>query len=89
MTTTERITAIDAALDAAYAVLQSGTGRGPLDVQYIQDPDGGQITFRKPTEVLDYIDRLRAERARLVDEQGAETDGVTAAGPVVLVRRRS
>lgn len=89
MTIAERITAIDAALDAAYAVLQTGTGRGPLDVQYIQDPDGGQISFRKPTDVLDYIDRLRAERARLVDEQNAETDGVTAAGPVIIVRRRT
>jgi len=88
LTTAERIAAIDAALDAVYTALSTGDGIGPLDVQYMQDPDGGQVTFRSRSEALEYVKALRAERAELVEEQAAEADSANESGPIILVRRR-
>lgn len=89
LTTAQQIAAIEAARDAAYTALENGTGFGPLSVQYVQDPDGGQTTFRDPEAILAYIDRLESKKAALVDRQEAEDAGITGtAGAFVLVRRR-
>lgn len=92
LTTAQRIAAVDAAIDAWYTALAANDGQAPLDVSYLQDPDGGQITFRKPQESLDYLQRLKAERQDLADRQTIEDAGGdpdVEEGPIVIVRRRT
>lgn len=88
LTTAQRIDAIDAAIDAVLTALTNNDGVSPIDLQYIQDPDGGQLSFRSPKEAVEYVESLRNLRALLVDDQSAETAGVTAPAAFPIIRRR-
>jgi hypothetical protein len=92
LTTAQRIAAVDTAVDAWYTALAANDGQPPLDIGYFQDPDGGQVTFRKPAESLAYIAALEDRRQTLVDRLAIETAGGDPdadEGPIVLVRRRT
>lgn len=89
MTNTERLAAIDAAIDRALLALSTGSGVPPLDVSYLQDPDGGQLTFRNPTDPIEQIEALRKLRQAVVQDGVDEEAEVTEHTAFVLVRRRN
>lgn len=89
MTSTERLAAIDAAIDRALDALLTGTGAPPLDISYLQDPDGGQLTFRQPKDLTEHIRALRELREQVAQDAREETDSVTEHSAFVLARRRN
>ncbi len=85
----ERITALETRRDAIIANLAAGTNIPPSDIAYMQDPDGGQVSFRDVTDPYEELERLDALIARYQDLADAADAGITGVSPIVLIRRRS
>lgn len=84
-TAAERLAKCQTAIDAAMDAIAGGPG-SPAYIAYMQDPEGGQTSYRDPNKVL--ADLLAQEKVLLAAVEDEADDGISRT-PIVLVRRRS